>query len=1347
VLARFILWRLVELAAAALAFVVIAWLLDGGLGRLLRGAGHSAPWHELARTGGDAAGRAARLAAGLAGFPALLVLAGALAAVALILALRLHARSRRRYTRLEVEAYRIDEASPEVIVAMYESLHKRVLRRWWRRLLAGQPSLSLELHSESAASSARRMWFAVSCPVGAEREIESALRVAYPNCTLRAASSAPGPPPALVRLKKHGELIKRASRLDRYEHAIEPPVNRLMRAMFACGGCAYVQVALTPAPTALERLAKAAYKHHERRVTWHHEQGRRVRDRSLYDEVELKGGLEVQHAPLFFADVRVVAEKLRDAEGIAAELRAHRAENRLVQRRTLVRQRLFGVYDRRVARGEGTPLPGLLKGVFSAAELAALWHLPSIDHAAVPFARGALPLAPAPPTVCRPAAGGGLLEDAIGPVTIHEACRRQNTAVPGAVEQGKTSLLVASVAEDLRRERCAVIVLDPKGDAADAALSVVPPERTCTLLDFASPTCGFNPLAVDAPPDVVADYVVGALRNLFTEADIRASSDRYLRNAIIAALAHDRKATLWDAARLLSVGQEGYAYRAHVGSRVRAMPELKEISEFFSSELAAQLEDARGPTTAKLDAPANKLARLLNSASIKRILLNDYLAVDLDRVIAHGEALIVKGALGTMGASNTGTLMQMIVGMIDAALARQQDRVPPGERVSVALKIDEAPLVINRGFAETLALKRSAGLETMACWQTDSQWVDREIRDQLDALFANRVYFATASVRDARSAASLMMAEYSDSVRPGVRNLSALGRPDARLHLPRHCAIASLVTPAGRLSPFLARTIPMRVDPERIAYHLARQAERGGRYLEDLRQPHWDAPGTPSPPQAAPPQAAPPQAAPPQAAPPQAAPPQAAPPQAPPVPGRTPGSPVTRPAERSPRSQAPSSQRTRATQAAGPPRSYRELVDLDVAHSLRVMPVPAAPRSLEPDALDLEMLALAGTFRFVLASQLHRRFNGDRALTTTQRRLKRLAEAALVVRLQFHRRDGAGVPVCYAITDRGLGVLRDAGRADADLRCPSLPSSFADTRAVAQVRHDVHVAAWVLAFEAALGGSRLGVRGPAEAAIVVPSGAASPEQLTRRLPGGRIAHEFRRTVAEGVRVDVERFETVRPDAAVALPEAAGALPEAAGALPEAGFGRAVGDPAATDQRGVAPAELLVELDDRLPTGMGARKLERYDHLVSGWATQTRRYRGTGAPPAVVFVCRDRQRARECARCADAVLLACQAYPGEHPWEWLYPGRALIAFAAERDVHEGSLLAYGTPPLPPEVRMRLDESRRSAAGGREAGTHRRGQAVVDGSAGTEGSGTSPGEPELRALVPGERGRPSPAARQA
>lgn len=54
-----------------------------------------------------------------------------------------------------------------------------------------------------------------------------------------------------------------------------------------------------------------------------------------------------------------------------------------------------------------------------------------------------------------------------------------------------------------------------------------------------------------------------------------------MRNAIIAVLAFDRRATLWDAARLLSVGEEGYAYRRAVSRRIRALPTFIERPNYF----------------------------------------------------------------------------------------------------------------------------------------------------------------------------------------------------------------------------------------------------------------------------------------------------------------------------------------------------------------------------------------------------------------------------------------------------------------------------------------------------------------------------------------------------------------------------------------------------------------------------------------------------------------------------------------------------------------------------------------------------------------------------------------------
>jgi hypothetical protein len=450
-----------------------------------------------------------------------------LAAVLALLLVRWRSRRRRSYVRLLVEPYRTDEASAEAVVSMFEALHKRLLQRWWRRVYRGQPAVALEIHYEyapagasSTRGSASAAWMAISCPRDHVGMVESALRVAYANCAVKPLVASPPPAGSVLRLKKGAEFIRRVKSLDHFEHEREPPVNRLLTTMAASGATVSVQLALTPTPSLFERAARRLYRAREARLARERRAHAVVRDRSLVDDAELRGGLDLQHRPLFFVDVRLIARRRETCERVASALRADGAENRLIERGTAVRHGVLGLYRRRLARGEGNPLPPFLRGVYATTELASLWHLPSADYATVPFAREAMPLAPAPPSVYRPRDGEGTLRDAIGSVSIHPELRKQNTAVPGTVEQGKSSYLIATVAEDLRRERCAVIVLDPKGDTADAAISLVPPDRTCTLLDFTHPTCGFNPLAVDAPADVIADYVVAALKNLFTDVNV-----------------------------------------------------------------------------------------------------------------------------------------------------------------------------------------------------------------------------------------------------------------------------------------------------------------------------------------------------------------------------------------------------------------------------------------------------------------------------------------------------------------------------------------------------------------------------------------------------------------------------------------------------------------------------------------------------------------------------------------------------------------------------------------------------------------------------------------------------------
>ena len=1066
-------------------------------------------------------------------------------------------RARAGRVRLLVEPYRNDRASPEGLLATFAALHSLLGggSRWARR--ARRRTLALEVHLDRRSGGSPLAWFAVVCPAGLERHVEASLRASYANLRLRVLHAPLEAPPALIRVHRHSPLAAVASPGTQVGRSSIERGDGLLRAMAAAGAPASVQLVLRPTSRIVEHLLTAVL------------------------ERQADGSAELPSA-LFWAELRVLARDQPRARAIASALRGGEGPR-------LVARRGFQGHD-------GDPLldvsaPRTPRRLFRLEELARLWQLPSPDFAALPCLRRALPLAPAPPGITRPRSGRGLLRDDHGAVTIALELRRQHTAVVGAVEQGKSSYLVASAREDLARPDCALIVLDPKGDAADAVLSVVPDSRTCTLLDMAAPTCGFNPLAVDAAPDAIADQVVGALRALFSEGEVRGSSDRYLRNAIIAVLACEPRASLWDVARLLEVGASGGAQRARVAERLVAMPAYAEVATFLADELPTQLSDARATTTAKLDAPANKLARVLNSPAVKRVLANDSLVLDLDGLIERAEVLVVRGALGEIGAGNVGVLMQLLLGMLDAALARVQDRRAPGERRAVALKIDEAPLAINETFAQTLALKRSAGLEVVACWQTDAQW-PLELREQLDALFAHRVLFATASTADARAASGLMLAEFADQLRPSEEQAMRLATPDVRLHLPRHTAIVSWTTPRGRERPFIATTLPMARDAAQIARHAERQRARGGRELRDPRPP-VDMFTLQSPPVVAQlPRAAL---------------------QLPPA-----------PAERA-------------------PESFAELLELDAATRVRWLATAAPRRMARLERSDRELLEWLIGARCALTTQIHRRLRPGRALTGTQRQLKRLADAGLIARFQLYRGDGGGVPQCVCATAAAFELLDVRGRAAVVLGDDALRG----------LRADLHLVGWLLALEALVGGALREVLGPGRATIV-PGAATSLRFAELPLEAGLRPRDFLLSSADGKRAPVERFAPVRPDAVAEL--------------------------AIEDARSSC-VDLLVVRERRDSSGW----LERYDHLLSGWWRAVPRYARTRTPPLLVVLCADDERARECALLADRLLCATLARIGADPLDWERPGRSRIRFADESEIHAGSLAAWQVPRQPPALR--------------------------------------------------------------
>ncbi|MGI8805438.1 MAG: replication-relaxation family protein, partial [Thermoleophilaceae bacterium] len=757
----------------------------------------------------------------------------ALAPVGAVLGVsRALARRRRRYVRLTIVPSR-DEATPARVQDLYEALHQRLEERWYRRLPLGQPSVTLEARSMPDGDGPCELRLELVCPQAIAATVEGAVRAPYPDARVEASEEAPEALPALLKLAKRHLFIRRLRTPQDYE---PPPIDGVLSQLAGLSAPAGLQYVLTPVPALFDRIARRLFEAEEKRL------GRKQRGHSghpgLHSELagrELEGGLALQHNRLFFAEIRVGAQSRAEARDLASAVQARSgAENQLVERRMLA-------FRRRVASAVGDIVPDARRGVVSSAELAGLWQLPSPGLTGVSLRRGATPRALAGPELSREPAHA-VVRDEQGPVGLRPEERFAGVAITGAQGTGKSSVELRFVANDARCAEKAVVVLDPKWDLAEEALGVIPSDRVVHYLDPLEPEFGFNPLLAPGHPATIADNMVGAVKDLYEEGDLHASSERFIYEATMAIVGAHRLGALgatpsfWHLARMLHLEQRDFWER--IARALEADPAYLETSLYFGQTLPAQLDAARSAFAQRLEAPSNKLQVLL-SGHLDRVFRHPR-ALSLDEVVANREVLVVNGRMGDFGARNTRMLMQVILNSLYGALRRQQE-LPQPERVKVVLIVDEAHLILNPRFAEALATLRSAGLEVVAAWQYGEQVQDPLIRAGLMNLLGNRFVFRTSETEEARELSRLMAATYSDQVRadPDTRARVRFA-PDTLFALPDHRTACTLIARGQRRGTFIGETFAMRSEPAVRAQHLVAQRERGGFVPLELEHPFDD---------------------------------------------------------------------------------------------------------------------------------------------------------------------------------------------------------------------------------------------------------------------------------------------------------------------------------------------------------------------------------------------------------------------------------------------------------------------------------------------------------------------------
>jgi len=717
--------------------------------------------------------------------------AGLLLASALLVAVsRLRARRQRAEPGQvlcgELRLGRDDQASPYEISKVFDGIAGALRPGIIRRPLTGPPTLTLRIVSEGGARSVR---FLVQAPGIYHPAIAARLRATYPDTrlipidapdadpfTLSAIHSpataarallrrepVPPTPVDVLRVKKARRWVWALATTKDYEHSL---VEGLLSVMHALATPCIVELLLSPAPTVLERYTGHALRRRERRF---------MADRAfgptepgaggVVAKKHLQGAVEGVGRAWWWFDLRVIVPRGQEpyARQVAGVIQETRGENYLRVRVMRLRRRLYAWRS-----GCGLPpfFPALWSGALSSAEVASLWHLPTLRLKGVPLRRISAREIAATSAISRDPAHA-VMRDEHGPVGIHPADRRYGWMLLGTAGAGKTAALaphVKAVAEDDER---ALVIVDPKEDFARLCMGLIPTRRTVHYLDLGAPRYGLNILtAGHLTPEIRADIFISVIRELAGESSVGPRSDLFLRAALQAVMIVEPVPALQHVAALLDPYDAGY--REWVTRELRCHQEIDFVRDYWEHTFPRMVKHNPRFFTEAVAAPANKIARFLTSPSLN-LLMTHSIQLDLESIIQRREILIVNGSKGAIGESNANLFCSMLILLIQRAL-HQIQRVDAGERVQAALVIDEAHNVFIPAFSTLLAEGRSGGLEVAAAFQYTGQIVDERVRAGVRSLLQNVSIFRQRDFQDARAAASLAMEVFQDNIRGDVED-------------------------------------------------------------------------------------------------------------------------------------------------------------------------------------------------------------------------------------------------------------------------------------------------------------------------------------------------------------------------------------------------------------------------------------------------------------------------------------------------------------------------------------------------------------------------------------------------
>ncbi len=325
------------------------------------------------------------------------------------------------------------------------------------------------------------------------------------------------------------------------------------------------------------------------------------------------------------------------------------------------------------------------KLIFSAEEMASLFHLPNIRYNKAPTINWQnYKIAPPPTNLPEEGIllGHNIYRGVKKEIRMKNDDRFRHFYVIGQTGTGKSSILQVMIRQDLQNGK-GICVVDPHGQLIDDILPFIPRERADDVIYF-NPAdlerpLGLNMLEAETPEerDLVAMDAMNMMIKLFDEEIFGPRIQDYFRNGCLTLMEYKDGGCLTDMVRLFT--DDDFQYER---TKDLKNPVVRSFWEQQMAKTGAREKQEMIPYFAA------KFGQFVTNGMMRNIIGQTKSAFDFAQVMGTGKILLMNLSKGETGDINSKLLGMIVVSKLQVAALRRQ-RLPKEMRRDFFLYIDE----------------------------------------------------------------------------------------------------------------------------------------------------------------------------------------------------------------------------------------------------------------------------------------------------------------------------------------------------------------------------------------------------------------------------------------------------------------------------------------------------------------------------------------------------------------------------------------------------------------------------------------------------------------------------------